>query len=86
MSIQPLANYIGVIFVGFLATGCLFGVTTAQTVWYFRHYPNDRRILRLLVLTIWLLDAIHLGLYSATMYIYLVDKRGAYFGEQPLPC
>ncbi|KAI0635848.1 hypothetical protein C8Q77DRAFT_1099950 [Trametes polyzona] len=76
---------IGVIFVGFLATGCLFGVTTAQTVWYFRHYPNDRRVLRLLVVTIWLLDAVHLGLYLVTMFIYLVYKKGAYFGQEPLP-
>ncbi|KAI0649208.1 hypothetical protein C8Q79DRAFT_924527 [Trametes meyenii] len=60
-------------------------VTTAQSGWYFRHYPKDRPILRLLVATIWILDAVHLGLYIATMFTYLVYKKAAYFGREPLP-
>ncbi|KAI0661650.1 hypothetical protein C8Q70DRAFT_1051974 [Cubamyces menziesii] len=80
-----LDTTIGVIFVGFLFTGCLFGVTSAQSTWYFRHYPNDRHILKLLVRTIWVLDAVHLGLYGATMFTYLVQKQAANSGQNPLP-
>lgn len=85
MSSRFLDLTIGVIFIGFLATGFLFGVTTSQTVWYFKHYSNDRRVLRYLVAIIWLLDALHLALYLVTMFIYLVQKKGAFFGQQPLP-
>ncbi|KAI0359953.1 hypothetical protein OH77DRAFT_1419330 [Trametes cingulata] len=80
-----LDTTIGLIFVGFLATGFLFGVTSAQSVWYFRHYPTDRPVLRSLVATIWVLDTVHLGLYLATMITYLVKKQAAYFGQEPLP-
>ncbi|KAI0368640.1 hypothetical protein BV20DRAFT_1053832 [Pilatotrama ljubarskyi] len=80
-----LDTTIGLIFIGFLFTGFLFGVTTAQSGWYFRHYPTDRPILRILVATIWILDAVHLGLYLATMTIYLVKKEAASFGREPLP-
>ncbi|KAI8980116.1 hypothetical protein BD414DRAFT_538500 [Trametes punicea] len=68
-----------------MGVGSLFGVTTAQSVWYFKHYPKDRRVLKLLVATVWILDVVHLGLYAATMFIYLVQKKAAYFGQQPLP-
>ncbi|OSD06490.1 hypothetical protein PYCCODRAFT_1474622 [Trametes coccinea BRFM310] len=80
-----LDTTIGVIFVGFLFTGCLFGVTSAQSIWYFRHYQTDRRILKLLVTVVWILDAVHLGLYTATMFIYLIQKKAAYFGQERLP-
>ncbi|RPD75305.1 hypothetical protein L226DRAFT_612925 [Lentinus tigrinus ALCF2SS1-7] len=76
---------VGTILVGLAATGCLFGVITAQTGWYFKHYPHDRQLLKALVVAVWFLDATHLGLYSATMYIYLVDKRGQNIGAEPLP-
>ncbi|EIW57476.1 uncharacterized protein TRAVEDRAFT_37938 [Trametes versicolor FP-101664 SS1] len=99
MSSRFLDLTIGVIFIGFLATGLCASfrvqedsaahgdaVTTSQTVWYFKHYSNDRRVLRYLVAIIWLLDALHLALYLVTMFIYLVQKKGAFFGQQPLPC
>ncbi|KAM5530405.1 hypothetical protein V8D89_015916 [Ganoderma adspersum] len=76
---------LGLIFMGFIATGCLFGVTTAQFGWYFVHYRQDRQVVKVLVLIVWLLDALHLGLYFTTMYIYLVEKKGLTFGQQPLP-
>ncbi|PIL35655.1 hypothetical protein GSI_02385 [Ganoderma sinense ZZ0214-1] len=76
---------LGLIFVGLIATGCLFGVTTAQFGWYFAHYRQDRQVVKILVLVVWLLDAIHLGLYFDTMYIYLVQKEGMYFSDHPLP-
>ncbi|RDX57423.1 hypothetical protein OH76DRAFT_1550682 [Lentinus brumalis] len=76
---------VGTILVGLAVTGCLLGVTTAQTAWYFANYPHDRRLLKTLVVAVWILDATHLGLYGATMYIYLVDKRSQNFGAEPLP-
>ncbi|KAI0714345.1 hypothetical protein C8T65DRAFT_607350 [Cerioporus squamosus] len=76
---------VGTILVGLAVTGCLFGITTAQTAWYFEHYPHDRRLLKSLVVAVWILDATHLGLYGATMYIYLVDKRSQDFSAEPLP-
>ncbi|KAI0749391.1 hypothetical protein C8Q80DRAFT_1269277 [Daedaleopsis nitida] len=75
----------GVTFVGLVVTGCLFGVTTAQTGWYFTHYPQDRRLLKTLVTAVWLLDATHLGLYIATLFTYLVQKKALDFAVEALP-
>ncbi|KAM5531000.1 hypothetical protein V8D89_015327 [Ganoderma adspersum] len=41
--------------------------------------------LRVMVFTVWTLDAINLFMFSATMWDYLVGKQLA-FGDQALPC
>ncbi|KAI0710227.1 hypothetical protein C8Q76DRAFT_741586 [Earliella scabrosa] len=76
---------LGVILVGFVVTGSLFGVTTAQSGWYFTHYPKDRPILKCLVSVVWALEAAHLALYFATVFIYLVHKKFLSYFEDPLP-
>ncbi|KAI9057270.1 hypothetical protein FKP32DRAFT_1681644 [Trametes sanguinea] len=66
---------IGVTLVGLAVTASLFGVSTAQASWYYKTYPRDRRFIKLLVGTIWGFDALHLLLYIATMWTYLVQKQ-----------
>ncbi|KAI0368658.1 hypothetical protein BV20DRAFT_452243 [Pilatotrama ljubarskyi] len=76
---------IGVILVGLAVTASLFGVSTAQAGWYFKHYRHDRTFLRVLVGLVWSLDICHLILYSITMWLYLAERELAAFGETALP-
>ncbi|KAI0671632.1 hypothetical protein C8Q78DRAFT_786875 [Trametes maxima] len=76
---------IGVVLVGLAVTTCLFGVATGQAGWYYKHYGHDRKLLQFLVATVWCLDACHLMLYGATMWVYLVDKKFVASGMTNLP-
>ncbi|KAI0671619.1 hypothetical protein C8Q78DRAFT_1078415 [Trametes maxima] len=76
---------IGITLVGLAVTGSLFGVSTAQAGWYYRHYPRDRRFLKMLVALIWSFDTLHLFLYGATMWVYLVRKEVSTAGVTVLP-
>ncbi|RPD59987.1 hypothetical protein L226DRAFT_571006 [Lentinus tigrinus ALCF2SS1-7] len=80
-----LDTTIGVIMVGMTVTASLFGVTSGQVMWYFRHYPRDRTSLKVMVCAIWALDTTSLALYFASMWQYLVDKNLVSFGGDPLP-
>ncbi|KAI0359979.1 hypothetical protein OH77DRAFT_1517545 [Trametes cingulata] len=78
ITVNPYAFFdvtLGMTLVGLAVTASLFGVSTAQMVWYYKHYPHDRRFLKMLVALVWSFDAFHLVLYSATMWIYLVFKQ-----------
>ncbi|RDX57396.1 hypothetical protein OH76DRAFT_36086 [Lentinus brumalis] len=80
-----LDETIGMIMIGMAVTASLFGVTSGQAMWYFRHYPQDRTFLRVMVRVIWCLDALSLGFYFASMWQYLVGKELFSFGGKPLP-
>ncbi|KAI0787720.1 hypothetical protein C8Q74DRAFT_1197293 [Fomes fomentarius] len=75
----------GVILVGLIVTAWCAPVTTAQSAWYFRLYPQDRTTLKFLVAAVWVIEATHLGLYSDTFYTFLVYKKALTFGQDPLP-
>ncbi|KAI0833336.1 hypothetical protein BC628DRAFT_13923 [Trametes gibbosa] len=86
--VDPYAFFdvtIGVTLIGLAVTASLFGVATAQVVWYYRHYPRDRRFLKMLVALVWSFDAFHLMLYGATMWNYLVLKEVQALGLTLLP-
>ncbi|OSD06474.1 hypothetical protein PYCCODRAFT_1474612 [Trametes coccinea BRFM310] len=80
-----LDSTIGVVLVGLAVTSSLFGASTAQTVWYCKHYPNDRTFVKLLVAVVWTFTVTHLVLYGATMWIYLVQQKLVAFGQTALP-
>ncbi|CDO74979.1 hypothetical protein BN946_scf184945.g51 [Trametes cinnabarina] len=76
---------IGVTLVGLGGTAGLFGVSTAQALWYYKTYPRDRKSIKILVGTIWGFDAFHLVLYGVTMWTYLVEKQVQALGPTSLP-
>ncbi|KAI0714316.1 hypothetical protein C8T65DRAFT_644692 [Cerioporus squamosus] len=76
---------IGMIMIGMTVTASLFGVTSGQAMWYFRHYPRDRTFLKAMVRVIWGLDMVSLAFYFASMWQYLVDKQLFSFDGKPLP-
>ncbi|KAI0775310.1 hypothetical protein BD413DRAFT_611623 [Trametes elegans] len=88
ITVNPFAFFdvtLGVTLVGLAVTASLFGIATAQACWYYKHYPCDRRFLKTLVALIWSFDALHLLLYSGTMWIYLVRKEVQALGPTLLP-
>ncbi|EIW57448.1 uncharacterized protein TRAVEDRAFT_72542 [Trametes versicolor FP-101664 SS1] len=88
ITVDPFAFFdvtIGVTLIGLAVTASLFGVATAQVGWYYRHYPRDRRFLKMLVALVWSYDAFHLLLYTATMWNYLVMKDLNFMGLTLLP-
>ncbi|OSD06462.1 hypothetical protein PYCCODRAFT_1474604 [Trametes coccinea BRFM310] len=88
ITVNPAAFFdvtIGVTLVGLAVTASLFGVSTAQALWYYKTYPRDRRFIKLLVGAIWGFDALHLLLYIATMWTYLVQKQVQALGPTTLP-
>ncbi|KAL1949367.1 hypothetical protein VTO73DRAFT_8248 [Trametes versicolor] len=88
ITVDPFAFFdvtIGVTLIGLAVTASLFGVATAQAGWYYRHYPRDRRFLKMLVALVWSYDAFHLLLYTATMWNYLVMKDLNFMGLTLLP-
>ncbi|KAH9850264.1 hypothetical protein C2E23DRAFT_887439 [Lenzites betulinus] len=69
ITVSPYAFFdvtLGVTLIGLAVTASLFGVATGQVVWYYKHYPHDRRFLKMLVALVWSFDAFHLMLYGAT--------------------
>ncbi|KAH9902918.1 hypothetical protein C8Q73DRAFT_778030 [Cubamyces lactineus] len=88
ITVNPAAFFdvtIGVTLIGLAVTGSLFGVSTAQACWYYKHYPRDREFLKTLVGIIWAFDVFHLLLYGATMWTYLVRKEVQALGPTTLP-
>ncbi|KAI0710220.1 hypothetical protein C8Q76DRAFT_93658 [Earliella scabrosa] len=77
---------LGIILSGVGITGAIFGHATAQAGFYLRHYWNeDRSLIKSIVITVWSLDAIHLALYSYTVYNFLVFKHNDFVGQMDLP-
>ncbi|KAI0779923.1 hypothetical protein C8Q74DRAFT_726089 [Fomes fomentarius] len=65
---------------GTVLTACLFGVTTQQTVTYYRLSGQDPIILKLLVGLLWALDIAHVALLIQVVYEYAVSNFGNILG------
>ncbi|KAJ7247340.1 hypothetical protein C8J57DRAFT_1724572 [Mycena rebaudengoi] len=66
---------------GALLIGVMFaiffqGVLTVQTFVYYESFPEDLRILKALVASVWILDTTHMILIAQTVYHYLVSSWG----------
>lgn len=60
---------------GTMACGPLYGITCAQTAHYYRTYPRDHALVRLLVGILFLLETAHVALLTqAAYFIYVTCK------------
>ncbi|TFK50370.1 hypothetical protein OE88DRAFT_245811 [Heliocybe sulcata] len=66
----------GALFDGMAISTLLFGVTCAQTIVYYRRYPNDPRVFKLLVLFLWISDTLQQLFMSHSCWYYLASKCG----------
>ncbi|KAG1723218.1 hypothetical protein EDB19DRAFT_2043846 [Suillus lakei] len=68
-----LANTFGVLFIGVILAAVLFGITNVQAFIYFRtHSGAGITFYKLVVIWLWILDALHLALIVHCIYFYLV--------------
>ncbi|KAJ7185595.1 hypothetical protein C8R46DRAFT_1061124, partial [Mycena filopes] len=58
---------------GLLAMG-MYGLTTAQTYYYFIEYPKDKMWTKVLVWTLWILNTVHSALMVHLIYHYLITN------------
>ncbi|KAH9902954.1 hypothetical protein C8Q73DRAFT_672379 [Cubamyces lactineus] len=81
---QPLDLTVGALLVGMTVTCSLSGILTAQTAYFYKHYPRDRCFLKTLVAAVWALDALQQVFYMATVWGWLVEKKAADIDGHPL--
>ncbi|KAG1723227.1 hypothetical protein EDB19DRAFT_1916228 [Suillus lakei] len=68
-----LANTFGALFIGVVVAAILFGVTNVQAFIYFQtHSGTGLTLYKLVVIWLWILDALHLALIVHSVYFYLV--------------
>ncbi|KAG1861756.1 hypothetical protein DFJ58DRAFT_725598 [Suillus subalutaceus] len=68
-----LANTFGALFIGVVLAAVLFGVTIVQVFIYFRtHSGTGITFYKIVVILLWILDALHLALIVHCVYFYLV--------------
>ncbi|TFY56301.1 hypothetical protein EVG20_g8978 [Dentipellis fragilis] len=56
---HSVLSSVGAIYAGLLVMSILYGVTTLQSYMYFRAYPRDKQVHKVLVMILWLLDTAH---------------------------
>ncbi|KAF8636856.1 hypothetical protein AX17_003214 [Amanita inopinata Kibby_2008] len=66
----------GALLIGTLFASFLSGVTTVQSVVYFKLYPNDNFLTKGLVTVVWALDTVHSALIWDSMWLYLIEGFG----------
>ncbi|KAG0698366.1 hypothetical protein DFH29DRAFT_102304 [Suillus ampliporus] len=72
-----LGSTFGALFIGVTIAAILFGVTNVQAFIYFQtHRDTGRTFYKLVVIGLWILDALHLALIVHCVYYYLVNNYG----------
>ncbi|KII86701.1 hypothetical protein PLICRDRAFT_265447 [Plicaturopsis crispa FD-325 SS-3] len=67
-------NTLGAAFIGF-GFSCLFlGISSAQVYRYFRRFPSDRLVYKLLVVLVWVLELVDQALIADAVYYDLVTN------------
>ncbi|KAI9467365.1 hypothetical protein BJY52DRAFT_65636 [Lactarius psammicola] len=76
----------GAILLGCFAAVALSGVLALQTCIYYRLYPKDRRLNKVMVAVVWTLDATHSCLICSSAWKYLIPNFGnvSYQGHVPI--
>ncbi|EKM52588.1 uncharacterized protein PHACADRAFT_198638 [Phanerochaete carnosa HHB-10118-sp] len=68
-----LDNTLGAAYIGNVLAAILYGFTSIQVYIFFERY-NDGRMLRSLVMFLWVLDTVHIALICHTIYFYAVTN------------
>ncbi|KAJ8584413.1 hypothetical protein M405DRAFT_866254 [Rhizopogon salebrosus TDB-379] len=69
-----LGNTFGALFIGVTLAAVLFGVTNVQAFVYFQANRGAWTLSKLVVICLWVLDALHLALITHCVYYYLVTN------------
>jgi len=80
MQAQTLENTVGAAFLGVVFSSMFFGFTSLQAYYYFHNYPSDRKLFKVSVAVLWVLDALHLCLIIEATWHYIVIGFGSLKG------
>jgi len=72
-------NTIGALVFGWGISSLIFGMLCIQVWRYYQRYPNDNLSYKVLVLTLWVLEALHQALVGHTTWYYVVENFGDMF-------
>ncbi|KAK0445588.1 uncharacterized protein EV420DRAFT_1767963 [Desarmillaria tabescens] len=73
--IPLLGATFGVILIGAILSAVLFGILNLQSIWYFKQYPNDWWLYRLVVAVICVLDTLDAAVSTHALYFLLIETR-----------
>ncbi|PCH33724.1 hypothetical protein WOLCODRAFT_135281 [Wolfiporia cocos MD-104 SS10] len=71
-----LNESLGCVFIGILLAIALYGVSLAQTMYYFRRYPKDSWALKGLVVLLWAIDTSRTAMAILLTWFYVVSGHG----------
>ncbi|OBZ69408.1 hypothetical protein A0H81_10650 [Grifola frondosa] len=71
-----IENVLGSILIGLFFACILYGVATLQAFMYMQMYPDDSRLVKYLVATVWVLETLHTGFCMQFMYAYVIWNFG----------
>ncbi|EPQ52834.1 hypothetical protein GLOTRDRAFT_112100 [Gloeophyllum trabeum ATCC 11539] len=73
---HPVASTFGILLISLVISAIFYGVTLLQTYIYYRQYPQDPLIQKIIVAFLWFLDTMHLIFCTITIYWFLVANYG----------
>ncbi|KAH8109883.1 hypothetical protein DFH11DRAFT_893550 [Phellopilus nigrolimitatus] len=74
--LPALDNTMGALYLAVVLSMALWGVGCVQLYYYFNMYPEDKRWIKTLVITVWVFDSVHQGLIIHSGYTYLITNYG----------
>lgn len=75
MATDDFSGTYGALLLGALISACLTGVATVQTLVYFKMFPYDRALSKLLVLVVCVLDMTHSAMVWLGIWVYLIVRE-----------
>jgi len=72
-----ISNTIGAVIVGWGVSSLLFGMLCIQAWSYFTRYTNDSTSYKILVISLWVLEALHQAFIGHIAWYYIVDNAGS---------
>jgi hypothetical protein len=79
------AGNLGALLIGSFIASALSGIVTVQAIVYFKLYPQDRRLLKALALSVWILDIAHSCCVWSALWDYLIRDFGEVNREDIIP-
>jgi hypothetical protein len=75
--IPTISNTIGAVIIGWGLSCLFFGMLCIQVWAYYQRYTNDSTSYKVLVLSLWILEALHQAFVGHIAWYYIVDNRGS---------
>jgi len=75
MSGINLNDWAGLFFAGVAMSVALYGLSCAQTIFYYKEYPEDSLLLKLLVGFVWILDSARTIMDVSSLWFWIVQNH-----------